>query len=365
MKKNLKCLFVALLALGLTAPAFADDAVLVPSQQGGFKVGIDALYLRPTSAGLDYATLATDPTDFPIGFESNANATINPSYNFGVYAQVGYLFPCTGNDLTLGYTYLSGNSTDSIVAPPLTISGNVAIPNGVVFVLPLTAVSFSSALSFSSAQGKLEYTLNVVDLEAGQRFASGPYDMRMFAGLRYANIDSTLSTLAAPFTLPPGIFGLVNIFVSQNQEFNSQFRGIGPRVGVDTRYCFGSGFGVDVDVSTALLVGNVNSHYNGSLTSTITTPPTTSNFHAENSSRTRVIPVLEAKLGLDYAYTFCSNRSALIFEVGYQVTNYFNASDHHFNIVSPGPFNVGSILSSGGANDVAFDGPYLGVKYYA
>src|ERR1700722_3299239 len=120
MEKNLKRLSFALLALGLSAPAFAADccssSVLVPSQHGGFKVGIDALYLRPTSSGLDYATLIlNNQTNFALGYERNQ--VIDPSYDWGLYAQVGYLFPCTGNDLTLGYTYLNNNNTSSVIAP--------------------------------------------------------------------------------------------------------------------------------------------------------------------------------------------------------------------------------------------------------
>ena len=363
MKKNLKCLFVALLALGLTAPAFADDAVLVPSQQGGFKVGIDALYLRSTSIGLDYATRIVFPTDAS-SLGTASNAIIDPSYHLGAYLQAGYLFPCTGNDLTLGYTYLSNDSTSSITAPAPIINGTSATATGGIFVLPILGLfTIGTTGGFGSAQGKVEYTLDVVDLEAGQRFTSGSYDMRMFAGLRYANIDSTLSTLALPYVLAPNITGgSINRVLSAVQDFNSEFRGIGPRLGVDARYCLSSGFGVDMNVSTALLVGNTNSHYNATL---IPAGFSTSSFHAENPSTTRIVPVLEAKLGLDYAFAFCSNGSALILEAGYQVTNYFNASDHNFSILSTKASTFGSTLSSGGANDVAFDGPYLGVKYYA
>ena len=111
---------------------------------------------------------------------------------------MGYLFPCTGNDLTIGYTYLNTNDTNSIVA---------AIPPGFstsILVMPLSALAAEHFVDddngglFGAAEGKSEYTLNVLDLEAGQRFTTGAYDLRMFAGLRYANMDTTLKTLAQP-----------------------------------------------------------------------------------------------------------------------------------------------------------------------
>lgn len=365
---NIKRLSLALLALGLSAPAFAADccssSVLVPSQHGGFKVGIDALYLRPTSSGLDYATLVlNNQTNFALGYERNQ--VIDPSYDWGVYAQVGYLFPCTGNDLTLGYTYLNNNNTSSVIAPT---PGTDTTSNSGIAVLPLSVLAqatdpdvLTDPVLFGAVEGKSEYTLNVVDLEAGQRFTTGAYDMRMFAGLRYANIDTTLKSFAHPF--PEGSTGDVNTSLAGFQDFHSQFRGIGPRIGVDARYCLSSGFGLDADLSTSLLVGTVDSHYNAAVIDTTTTPPTATLFTSRNGSNTRVIPVIEAKLGGDYTYIMdCRCKSALVLEAGYQVTNYFNASDHHTRVVST---DGGSFLSNGDCNNIAFDGPYLGVKYYA
>ncbi len=42
----MKRLSLTLAILALSAPAFGNSAVVVPSQHGGFKMGIDALYLR-------------------------------------------------------------------------------------------------------------------------------------------------------------------------------------------------------------------------------------------------------------------------------------------------------------------------------
>ena len=358
----------AAILLSLSTPAFAADccssSVLVPSQHGGFKVGVDALYLRPTSNGLDYATLVvTNQPNFTLGVERSQ--VIDPSYDWGFYVQAGYLFPCTGNDLTIGYTYLNTDENASISVPDTFLR-----PSSFIIVSPLSGIDPEPLVTpvFASVEGKFESTLNVLDVEAGQRFTTGAYDMRMFAGLRYANIDTTLKTIARGFTPPPPVEEGTRS-IAGSQDFNSQFRGIGPRIGVDARYCLSSGFGLDADLSTSLLVGTINSHYNAVQTITSITPPpqsvttvTNNPFTARNGSNARVVPVLEAKLGADYTYIMdCRCKSALVFEAGYQVTNYFNASDHHIRVLN----SVGTNLSPGDTNDIAFDGPYLGVKYYA
>ena len=61
-----------------------------------------------------------------------------------------------------------------------------------IFVLPFQA-GFLIPSTF--AEGKAGFNLNVVDLEGGQRFTTNSYDMRMFAGLRYAHANQTLQTL--------------------------------------------------------------------------------------------------------------------------------------------------------------------------
>lgn len=169
-------LSVALIALGLSAPVFAHNAVCVPSQHGGFKIAVDTLYLRQ-------------------------NAVMNASdstYDWGMYAQVGYLFPATANDLTVNYTYLHSNDDDGM-------------------------------------------DLDNVDLEGGQRLTTGAFDMRMFAGLRYGHINYS--------------------FNDDVRSMSSKFHGFGPRVGMDTRYQLTSGFGLATHLNTGLLVGTMSNKY--------------------------------------------------------------------------------------------------------
>lgn len=243
--RYMKPLTVALMAIGLSTPCFANDTLTIPSQHGGFKLSVDPLYLR-----------------------SNAN---DSNYDWGTFAQIGYLFPATGNDVTANYTYLRSGDNETL-------------------------------------------DLDNADLEIGQRVTTGAFDVRVFSGLRYSHLDYELDT--------------------SNASVTNLFHGIGPRMGMDARYQLGDCFGFDTHVSTALLVGTISTRFDNQKDGSI------------SSSTDRVIPVVDAKLGIDYTYPIqTANKNAIVVEVGYQTTNYFNV------------FN--------GSADETFDGTYLEVKYYA
>ncbi len=299
----------------------------------------------PTNSQLDYATVVT----FPGGLSEivEQNKIIDPSYDWAFYAKVGYLFPCTGNDLTVGYTYLRSNEPKSAVVPS---TGSDSI-SPILLVMPIS----TAGVSFSSVQTKATFNLNAVDLEGGQRFTTGAYDMRMFAGVRYANIDNELTTHSGA---PVGL----EFISSVDQEFSTHFKGVGPRIGVDSRYCLSSGFGLDASLSTALLLGTIDSRFDVQALAINQQNPIFS-LGTKNSSQNRLVPNLDAKLGVDYTYTISTcNKSVLIVETGYQLTKYFNVIDRTGIVDTSGN---GEVIYKNNTSNLAFDGPYLGVKYYA
>ena len=255
--KYVKPLSVALMTLGLSAPVLADNILSVPSQHGGLKVSMNNMYLT----------------------KSDINVGSDSSNDWGFYAQVGYLFPATGNDLTLIYTYAHFDDVDAL-------------------------------------------NVDALDLEVGQRLTSGQADLRLFTGLRYANLDYSFDSM----------------FLNSPQTTTSKLNGMGLRFGMDGRYQLGNSFGLDAHFNTALLASTIKSSY--------------SNEKALMTEEIdRIIPTTEVKLGLDYTHISDSHsKSALVFEVGYQTTHYFNAIRNN---------------AANSSTDASFDGAYLEVKYYA
>lgn len=251
--RSMKRLSIALIALGLSTPAFADNTVYIPSQHGGFKFSVDPLYTR--------------------------NNVSDSNYDWGTFAQIGYLFPATGNDVTVNYTYLRSDEKASL-------------------------------------------NLDDANIEIGQRLTSGAFDIRLFSGIRYSHLNYELDRSTADNT----------------DTLKSLFHGFGPRMGLDARYQLINGLGFDTHVNTALLAGTISTHAQNQ-------------SRAISNSITRLVPELEAKLGIDYTYPIPNaGKSAFSVEVGYQTTNYF----HTFNSIGVG-----------GSSDASFDGAYLDVKYYS
>lgn len=178
MMRYVKNLSIALLALGIMSPVLADDILNVPSQKGGFKIAIDPLYLRKN----DVSNLG----------ESN--------YDWGTFAQISYLFPYTGNDLTVDYTYLRTGEKESL-------------------------------------------DLDAANLTVGQRLTTGAFDFRLFSGVRYTHLNYLLD-LSTP---------------ENKQSITNLFHGFGPSMGVDARYRLAdSCFGFDTHINTSLVIGTIN-----------------------------------------------------------------------------------------------------------
>jgi hypothetical protein len=281
--KHTKRLSVALMAIGLSIPLVASSAVFVPSQTGGLKISLDPLYLR----------------------ENSVNKAVDDTFNWGAYAQVGYLFAQTGNDLTVDYTYIRSDENH------------------------LTENKLYSIWT----KGINDCDLDSIDLEGGQRIIGGPFDVRLFAGINYTHLDHHLEI---DNTFARSLDDKIEI----SEELITTFQGIGPRFGTETRYNLGYGFGLDAHFNTSLLIGSVNNKYQFNDT-----------LRQSSSDVNRVIPKVEAKVGLDCMHCLSTkDKSAVIFEVGYQTSNYFNV------------LNDSGLNSS---NNLSFNGAYLDIKYTA
>src|ERR1700722_12049198 len=80
--------------------------VTLPSFCGGFTFGLTGLYWRVSSPELSFAQSA--PTFFTtsntLDIREQAHH-VNQNFNWAWSANIGYIFPCSGNDVVLAYTH--------------------------------------------------------------------------------------------------------------------------------------------------------------------------------------------------------------------------------------------------------------------
>lgn len=351
MGKNIKRLSLALLALGLSAPAFADTCnpfnVTVPNQQGGFTIGADALYLQPSVPNSAYNFSANTATTVTPPFVTNGSVNnVDTNYHWGFDVTAAYRIACTGNDISATWTHLSQNSdSDSVHLV------------GVTGPLDIGTVN-------ADVTGSLQFNYDAVDLDVGQRVNFGDYfQFRTFAGVRWAQVedDSDVAAIYASQAATP------IIQATQHFEQNSKFNGIGPQVGFDGRYCLGYGFGLDANLTTSLLVGTTDNDVRYTQLPAATTSVVNRVVNLNVDSKDRVVPAIDASLGLDYTYNFNNcDRSSLVVQAGWKVVNYFDAANRvDDSDVATFAGAAGRVVPGfGGDNshNVAFQGPYAGIK---
>lgn len=387
----MKKLPVVLATAGLTASmgvfaAFPTDAapfqVVVPNLKSGFDITFEGLYLQPTNSDLDYATVS--------GFTSSGDGTtitgnvnvktVDPDYNFGFRVGLGYTFQDSGNDVQLSWTHFDNNDSASFTVPNeyVMISRlGVPFPVGIgSIIFDDDEPGFDSAYASSEAKTKLDS----IDLDVGQYVDIGTrLRMRMFAGLRVAQVRSDLNNhyqgMLTTEELDDDELITEELTVTGYENFNSKFTGIGPRFGVDSAYHIGNCFGVVGHASFALLVGqtktDTNFHYNATtLENGEFDESYDVNGYINSDDTTRVVPVLDAKLGLDFSHEF-DNGGVLTIEGGYQWTQYIDAIDRLDTGSSVlEPIDDGEMVGLSSAvnverttSSVGFNGPYLSLNW--
>jgi hypothetical protein len=368
-------------ALPTTAQPFQLE---VPNLKPGLLVTLEGDLLRPTSnANYDYA--AIDSFTFngflPFGAANGVTltgtqsiSTVNPSYEFGFRVGLGYIFPDSGNDIQLNWTHFDNDDNDSSVTsvPGTVLITGLGVPlinfNGGTFAgFNFDGFDIPSSVSASSS---VDNKMDAVDLDVGQYVNVGTrLQMRFFGGLRAARVEQNISDSyygTWDFSNFIGNPALTNV-LSYNEfdSFDSEFKGIGPRFGVDSSYHVWDCFGVVAHVSAALLVGETET--SASSVASFTTSqnnfpnlfPLTFATNINQVDENRVVPNIDAALGIDYTWEFV-NRSTLTIEAGYKVSTYIDAVDK-FDIAG----NFGGLgAPERDSSTVSYDGPYLALNFH-
>lgn len=331
MFKRMTLILVSCLGVSITAlagmpgnPVTLPTGVVLnaPDSDSAWTFGIQALYAWSASSPFNYAQI-TNPSDLS---SQARNHAVSDADGWGEEADITYHFAGSSRDLMLAYTHLGLDGSDTLTTTaPNTISG----------------------FSADQAKGTNDFNHNALDLVLGQQLLVGDrIVLHPFLGLRYADIDQD-ATANIQQTETHTTF--------KDDNLHSDFDGVGPRLGMDTRVIMGKGFSVVGTLGSSLLVGQASSKY--SVTTQGFAAPlnsTPTQVYKPNES-TEVLPELDAKLGLDYTPHVLNPDMAWGFQLGYEWTQYFGALQND-------GLDTAIVNSDESVNDFAYHGPYLRIQ---
>ena len=360
MKRLIMTLLVASVGVFTSAQACGCDPC--PNWCcGSFEVGAQAIYLRPTSCDLDF--VISDPRPF---VPSNGIGTaqslpqgkhhgIDPDYEWGFRVSVGYIFDCSCYDVRVEYTYL--HSHDKSCVRPEGEGGlwpTFAHPRYMVDTPIFNGILSNQIPAVAKASAKFDY--DAVDLQFASRSVKNcNLDLRVYAGLHFANIDHRF---AAEYrgTVEPG--NTSSFLMDPVQvRWNKNTWGIGPLFGLDLRYQVACGFGIGAHVGAAILAGETDGRYfEHDLIPQLGTSTPLADEIADvcHPHRNILFPYFRTGLGINYLWC-CGDCFNLLVELGYEFNSYINTI-HHFR------FN--DTRGTGSANCYSFnlDGLYLSFR---
>jgi hypothetical protein len=305
---------------GTMGPVCTPGNVTVPCETRLWDFGADALYLKSIYGSAKGYQRSYNPVTYnPLtGLATAPMKDVKNDWNWGFRIAGAYHFN-TGNDVAVNWMHFSTTGKQANILAPLVESG---------FLL-----SFPASIDDSNRLDQVNIVLGQhVDLSARDK-------MRLYGGMQYANIQSMAQTFfypnAALATVAP-----VSIFN------NTDYKGFGPTLGIDYSYELFNGLSLTANGSGALLYGTSRYHEGFVVT------PFNAIAAQVYARKKAVVPSLEAKLGLNYAYNFA--QATVNIDAGYQAVNYFNA-------LSTQVFQVPTNPQISSVNYGLF-GPYFGMK---
>ncbi len=309
-------------------PTASGVNLIAPHQDGYWTFGAQANYFQPNN-DFNYAYGSFTTT-------TNGSPTINdiPSKTFAVGldndwgwgVDVTYHFPGEGRDVTLAFTQLNTSDSNSVDADDGEFTTLSPMGDGRGRILRQTT-------TFTEAKGKVSTNYDAVDLTFGQLITVGRrVDLHPFAGLRYAYINYKASAeylnIGPVINIERASSSALTVYSEGDQTIKSNFQGIGPRLGSDAAFNLGRGFSLKGTLGVSLLAGKVDASndYENFTDDAQQVPTILTETTAEHEvdTSTRVVPEADAKWAAAY-HTYLDQGYSLGFELGYQVTNYFNA----------------------------------------
>lgn len=276
----------------------------------GWFITADLLYWHAKVGGTEYAYTDQDPTaSLPI---RGRTKDIDFEWDWGFRVGLGYNFKHDSWEARLQYTWFDSNGSDSTRAglnsSVIPLRGSSTIVN---------AGNSDQFLYATSAKSQYDFDYQALDLELGRAyFISGKLSFRPHWGLKTAWLDQEQITRYTGGSPTPNVQAPGNTLGLQANTVHIKddcdFWGIGPRVGVDSKWHLGYGFSVFGNVSAALLFGYFEVDHREKYSAFV------DNQIKLHANRHAFSPTAQFQLGLRYDVYVHNNKQHIGIGLGYE-----------------------------------------------
>lgn len=292
----------------------------------------EVLLWQSSEDDLNYALKSESQT----GVQNGHIKSPDFDWDWGVRLGLGIKLPHDQWDLFFNYTYVHAHAHGSTSAS----SG------GAVF--PIMMAPFGQPPNFfvEKAHFHWDATLNIGDIELGRNcFVGKLLSIRPFMGVRGLTIDQDIDVDYRGGTAVPGN--------DEDQVRNTNdFWGVGLRIGADTLWALGAGWGIYGNGAASLVSGKFDVHEKEKLEES---DVTRLNLTADTDS---VIAIAELALGIQWDKLFSKDRYHFGIKFGWEFNVFFDQNRLMRFINSDLP---GAISTSNG--DLSFQGLTFGFRF--
>ncbi len=306
-------------------------AITPPQSKSGLTTSVEVINLRPTRTNLDFATY--DPASSGSDQVTGTSVAIKPDHHAGIRFGLGY-DNGQGSTLEANFTRLTTSDSRTAEDGDGNLWGNWLHANAII-----------DDDNVTWAKGSYGLDLNSFDLGLRQQLVEQEsFAIDLLAALRYANLKQKTSIYYRQDVT-------ATTYRSATIEDKNNFKGWGPRVGFDMNWKIGHGFSFFNETAGSLLLGNYSLSYS-ELDRAAGSTTDISRVDI-NESETRLIPVVEIKVGAGYSREL-KNGWIIGANAGYEWQNWFNmVLAYRFND------DVDSQLKSTDTTDLSLDGFFL------
>lgn len=276
----------------------------------------DVLYWHAKVGGTEYAYTDQDPVaSLPI---SGRSKDIDFEWDWGFRVGLGYNFEHDGWDLQAQYTYFDSNGSDSTRPGQ---NSSVVPLRGSSSITEIAANNNAPFLYCASGKSQFDFDFQSIDLDLGRAyFISGKLSFRPFWGLKTAwlDLEQIVRYTGGPTVVDPNgnIISLGLEGSTVHVKDDCDFWGMGPRVGVDSKWHLGNGFSIFGNVAGALLFGYFDVDHKERWSNAV---DQRIKIHA---SRHAFSPTVQMQLGLRYDRYIHNNKQHLGIGLGFEA-NYW------------------------------------------